>query len=152
MNPYKILAPVDFSDASLEALGRALFLAGKLQGEVWLLNVIPGPEGPKTDGPTDEEIVRDNLSGAFHERLTALEDPDPRLRAEGPKILIHRGKAADWILATAANEGVDLIVLGTHGRRGVARALLGSVAERVIREAQCPVLTCRASVREPART
>jgi nucleotide-binding universal stress UspA family protein len=83
-----------------------------------------------------EEFTRE-----AEQRLDAvLNDED---RAHAARTLVCSGDARSRILNHAAREHVDLIVMGTHGRKGAAHLFLGSVAERVVREASCPVLTVR---------
>jgi nucleotide-binding universal stress UspA family protein len=81
---------------------------------------------------------------------TALDGVGSRAQRSGVKVdtVLRHGPAWSEILAVAAETKADLIVMGTHGRRGLARALLGSVAEKVVRTASCPVMT----VREPGAT
>ncbi len=142
----KILCPVDFDDNSLAALDSAAEIAGKNAGTVFLLHVIPmvvQPMGmPPEVGLYDEqekvararlsEIEHERLAGVSHESMTCVGDPAPS------------------ILKMQRKLGADLIVIGTHGRRGLSRLFLGSVAEHVIREAPCPVLTIRNHAPETA--
>jgi nucleotide-binding universal stress UspA family protein len=87
--------------------------------------------------PLAEEWGRDELDRQLRRRTVPGLDPAPDYRLE------FADKAGDEILRVAAEDGCDLIVLGTHGRSGVGKLLLGSVAEQVVRRAACPVLTVR---------
>ena len=85
-----------------------------------------------------DQIIRDNQAAL--ERLAEQK----KCKANIGEVLLRTGDARDVINQTAKDLAVDLIVMGTHGRRGVSRALLGSVTETVVRTAPCPVLTVRA--------
>ncbi len=143
--PYKkILCPIDFEDNSMAALESATEIARREGGTVYLLHIVPKlvqPMGMPME--TDlyqvqeqaartklNEIARERLQGVAHELITCVGDPGPS------------------ILKTQRQLGADLIVAGTHGRRGLSRLFLGSVAEHVIREASCPVLTVHAPAAE----
>jgi len=143
MLPKSILVPTDLSDGAEEALDYALELAATLGATVHLLNVIGIPAlgvpelGVALTSSVIDSILRDNQMA-----LEALAD---RKRGIAPigEILLRTGDARDVICQTAKETHADLIVMGTHGRRGVTRALLGSVTDGVVRRAVCPVLTIR---------
>lgn len=141
----RILCPVDFSDCSEVALNEALFLAHGLGAEVevvhaWETPVVVRPdlvvwvEG--TAGPALAEIVKSHSEASMKQLLDKLA---PEHRERVTMQIVH-GPPAGTIVAYAKERGHDLIVIGSHGRTGVARLLVGSVAERVVREADCPVL------------
>lgn len=137
--PRKILVATDFSESSEEALDYAIGLASRLDAKVYLLNVI----GLPLLGVADVGIA---LSPAMIDALvrgnqTELERLVERRAPAKIQILLKTGDVRDVILATANEIGADLIVMGTHGRRGLGRALLGSIAEGVLRHAHVPVLT-----------
>jgi nucleotide-binding universal stress UspA family protein len=139
-----ILVPTDLSEDSEEALDYACELAESLGATLHLLNVIGVPAlGMPELGVALTAHVIDDL---VHDNLVALEKlaEAKRCRAHIGKVLLRTGDARDVINQTAEELGVDLIVMSTHGRRGVSRALLGSVTEDVVRTAPCPVLTVRA--------
>jgi nucleotide-binding universal stress UspA family protein len=134
-----ILVPHDFSETAQHALDFALDLAAALGAKVNLVfayDVLAYgfPEAPAMaiDTTQIERAAR-----------TELESLASRARRPGVAIewVVRKGPAWSEINAAAKDTGADLIVIGTHGRRGVARALLGSVAEKVVRTAPCPVLT-----------
>lgn len=122
--PRTILVPVDFSAYAEAALDYAVELAGKLEAKLYILNVI-------------DSMVRDSETALA--KLTEAH----RLKAQIADTLLRTGDARDVIIHTVEEVAADLIVMGTHGRRGVSRALLGSVAESVVRTSPCPVLTIR---------
>ncbi len=144
----KILVPTDFSDCADDALRLAQEIAGKFQGTITLLHVYQIPayplaEGTFVGGPqVTAEIVKDILAAlekAKQEAGTAV--PITTQIAEGVPYLE---------IARVAREGrYDLVVIGTHGRTGLRHLLLGSVAERVVRTAACPVLTVRGAGTQP---
>jgi nucleotide-binding universal stress UspA family protein len=135
-----ILVPTDFSACSDQALDYAIALAGKLDARVHLLTVIGIPAygvpelGVGVTAPMIDSLVRDNQTA-----LDKLADD----RKLGTQALVRAGDARDVILQTAEQLQADLIVMGTHGRRGISRALLGSVAEMIVRTSPTPVLTVR---------
>lgn len=150
MKVQTILFPTDFSDSANAALGRALFLAERFEAELHMLHALVlhefDPNNPEQHFPDAEDVLRGMFEIA-DSRLAGL------LKQHGRKPLTlrqvsRRGlSAAEVILDYAGEIDADLVVMGTHGRRGAARLLLGSVAESVTRHASCPVLTVRADAR-----
>ncbi len=145
MAPFrKILVPVDFSPHSEEATRVALQLARAFDAPVTLATVFQVPIYPLPEGAF---IAFPN---AYAEATVAagkrLEEVAAAARAAGPTtidIKVLEGVAFREIVAFAREGGFDLIVMGTHGRTGIKHALLGSVAEKVVRKAPCAVLTVR---------
>ena len=142
---YRIVVPTDFSTCSEEAWGVARRVAAMSKGELILTHVL-------AEAPLYREsvmtAVREVYDGARKWAASTLEQWVAKARAEGlnARSALRAGAAHQEIVALATDERADLIVIGTHGRGAIERALLGSVAERVVRLARCPVLT----VREPA--
>jgi nucleotide-binding universal stress UspA family protein len=137
----RILLPTDGSDHALAAARRAFDLARKYGATVHALYVIDTDTNLLTVSKSE---VRDSLrevgEDAGKQALGAVEE----LAAEfevGLDTTLREGTPDEEILAYAAAESVDLVVMGTHGREGVRRRLVGSVAERVVREATVPVMT-----------
>ncbi|HZP42147.1 MAG TPA: universal stress protein [Candidatus Binatia bacterium] len=130
----RIVVPTDFSVCSMRALQRAEALAQRLGAEVVLVHVDPSVVLGSEVAPARQDAVRRELDGIAAVLGTR------GVRARG---VVRAGAPAEEILAVAMAEGADLIVMGTHGRTGLAHALLGSVAEDVVRRALCPVLTVR---------
>jgi len=141
--PRNVLVPTDLGDGAEHALDYACELAAKLDATVHLLNVIGVPAlgvpelGVALTSSMIDAMVRDNQAA-----LDRLADAR-RTRARFGHIMLRTGDARDVIDQTAKELGCDLIVMATHGRRGIARALLGSITESVVRTAPCPVLTVR---------
>jgi universal stress protein A len=129
----KILCPVDFSQSSARALAFAERLALGLSAEIVLLHV---------SSTTHDYTVAGRTFPADTEAQQRLENLRPAAAVPVQRVL-HGGEPGKVICWLAENQNCDLIVLGTHGRQGLAHLLLGSVAEYVMRHACCPVLTVR---------
>jgi nucleotide-binding universal stress UspA family protein len=143
----RILVPTDFSSASDEALEYGKMLAARVGASLHVLHVI---EEPEIAGAWGSEIyvaelprIREAAQRAAEERLnqifTQTKGEDLQLSTE-----IADGHVARTIVEIARRRRIDLIVMGTHGRSGVAHWLLGSVTEKALRTAPCPVLAVRA--------
>jgi universal stress protein A len=140
----RILHPTDFSEHSAAAAQYASFLAQLCDAELHLLYVVEDSMGkipqPDLGFPAPGEVAR------------VRQDVWPQLRdvvgvglpdSDRITLATRLGPISDQIVACASDNEIDLIVIGTHGRRGVMHALMGSVAEAVVRTASCPVLTVR---------
>lgn len=137
----KILAPTDFSAYSNEALDYAAELAKQFGAEIVIVHVIES----MTYSVTDTFTVIDHLWSLEKTAGALLDNAAARVREQGVavKTRLATGGAAEEILKSAEEEKTDWIVLGTRGLSGVSRLLMGSVAEKVVRLAACPVLTVR---------
>ena len=134
MDAKTILCPTDFSPPSIEALVQAASLARRFGGRLIIVHVEKPPPFYDDLPPVEEQLrYRDELLACLHE--VAVPERDVPF---DHKLLV--GDPAAAIVRLAKEEKVDLIVMGTHGRSGLSRALLGSVAEAVVRRAPCPVL------------
>jgi len=143
MKSFRILVPTDFSDSALLALEHGIFLTKKFDGELVLLHVAELPTITIHDFPSDLfELAREGGMDRMGELLEKQEVALPPV-----KRVVLAGTpsepAADVIVEYAKTNEVDFIVMGTHGRRGMRRLLLGSVTEEVVRRSPCPVLTTR---------
>ena len=134
----RILVPVDFSESSLKALHYATTLASEFGSEIYLVNVV-------------QPFL---LSGDVFVDLAALQSTVQRNASREIQTLckgigvkchwkVREGGAAHEIVKEAKEINADLIIIGTHGRNGLPHALIGSVAERVVRLAPCPTLVVR---------
>jgi nucleotide-binding universal stress UspA family protein len=137
-----ILYPTDFSEHSDYAFQLACSLARDYGACLFVLHVLERPllayTGVMTAPPSPPPSAEERQ--AVQEKLHRIEPPDPTTRVEH---LLEEGDPATAILQVAQERKCDLIVLGTHGRGGLGRLLMGSVAEQVVRKASCPVLTVR---------
>lgn len=142
----KVLCPVDFSEFSKKAFEYALSLSTHYKAQLYVQHVIE---------PVTALFTYENLPGwreVYAEFRAGAEEALEKLIASGDgqqvraKTVLQVGDPADTILKFTQKEAVDLIVMGTHGRRGLDRLVTGSVTERVLRKAHCPVL----AVRKPA--
>lgn len=140
----KILFPTDYSACSRAALGYAISLASESSGEILILHVVE-PASPYLSPEPDTES--NPLREKFLEYLQALLSSKPQVTFEHRTVVASPVSA---IVETAEVETVDLIVMGTTGRTGVKRLVLGSVAEEVVRRAPCPVLTSKEACSELA--
>ncbi|MCG3113143.1 MAG: universal stress protein [Candidatus Manganitrophus sp. SB1] len=142
----QILVPTDFSSYATEALKEAVYLAQNLKAKITLLHVFESLF-PYTPPPS-----RGPHAGAYQwlQNLKREQEEELRVaaeivRKEGVQVapLFKEGLAHVEIIRTAQEIKTDLIALGTHGKKGLTHLLLGSVTERVTREAPCPVLIVR---------
>ena len=138
----KILVPSSFSPADNVSLEWALEFAGPLGASVFLLHIVQAHRSWDT--------VKGGFMGRLRrvatEKLDAMLETVPAQKRKGvSKFTRVKAFSRPWsgILSFVREEGIDMIVMGTHARKGVPRFFLGSVAERVIREAPCPVITVR---------
>ncbi len=137
---HTILHPTDLSEESAAAFRLANALARDYTARLVLLTAYP----PLLNWAEAVDRTRsDGVEEVLLAKLQAL-NPDPSVPVE---YLVEEGKPADMILVVAEETHADLIVMGTHGRGGLSRALMGSVAEAVNRAAACPVVTVRGQLR-----
>lgn len=148
---HRMLIPLDGSPCSEQAAEVGLALAGRLGATVWLTYVAyVGPEdGPQSDPQTEWAHTELHLGETLLEHWARV----AQTRGLTAQTRVERGRIPGAILRVADEAGCDLLVMGTHGRSGAGRLLLGSVAEAVIRHAQVPVLLVRAGTRsgQPAQ-
>jgi nucleotide-binding universal stress UspA family protein len=138
-----ILVPTDFSDCS----GRALALARGLTQQVEpahliLIHACFLPPESKTLADRDYESLLAEISQGATEELGRV-SADLREKGVSVELAVEQGSPETVVVDAAAERGADLIVMGTHGRTGLPQVLLGSVAERVVRTAPCPVVTVK---------
>lgn len=141
---YRIVVPTDFSDCSGEAWSVAKRLGATSGSELILAHVLT--EIPRfSEGFFVGESASKIEAAARKWAGASLQDLVAKARGEGldARFALRTGVPHDEIVTLAHDERADLIVIGTHGRGGMSRMLLGSVADRVVRLAPCPVLTVR---------
>ncbi|MEE9905646.1 universal stress protein [Chlorobium sp.] len=141
-----ILCPVDFSDASKKAVRYAHEFAVSMGASMFLLNVVE-PRPMAVDLSLNYIPLEEDLEKASTEDLDALKQG---LLDEGLKVesTVEIGNPADVILEKAADLDVNLIIMGSHGKKGLSRLIMGSVAETVVRKANCPVLIVKNDEKE----
>jgi len=141
--PKTILVPIDFSAGSTAALEYAIGLASRLDAKIHLLNVIGvqalGAEYGMPVAASTVELLLDANEQQLAKLIAANKD-----KASFAAPVREGGDPRTTIEAVVNRLGADLVVMGTHGRRGLKRILLGSVAEMVVRTSPCPVLLVRA--------
>jgi universal stress protein A len=138
----KILCPVDHSECSYLALKYAISLALKDEAKLYLMHVIDSrlydtemyKLSPYKLNEIDESKIRTDLMKSLPEGTTDVLEVET---------IVVKGVPFNEIINAATEISVDLIVIGTHGRTGISHVMLGSVAEKVVRKAPCPVLTVR---------
>jgi nucleotide-binding universal stress UspA family protein len=142
----KILCTTDFSDPSFKALIAADEFAKRFEASVMVLHVVEEipvlpalPTNPAIDVPLYQEKLKEMAMITLE---TVVKD---RFRKKvSPELIVEQGKAAEEIVKTAAEKGANMIIIGTHGETGFRHLVLGSVTEKVVRLAKCPVLTVHA--------
>jgi nucleotide-binding universal stress UspA family protein len=147
----KILCPTDFSEPSFEAVKVAKEWAAFFSAELLLLHVVSpapiipvGPDFVIPDLVVPEQELESSVNKSLAEMISTFGLNELKVRSQ---ILI--GNAADEIVRTAEKEQTDLIVIATHGRTGLNRLIFGSVAEKTVRMAHCPVLTVSGQLSRP---
>jgi universal stress protein A len=139
----KIVCPVDFSEFTDEILAYAVTIAKHFESELHLIHVIPNLNyfTPYESFLTPENLVaiERNIEGEvekdFDKIMKKFDFPFTRI--------IKTGVTFVEIIDYIKDQGIDLVVMGTHGRSGIEHILIGSVAEKVVRKSPCPVLTVR---------
>lgn len=137
-----ILYPSDFSKPSEYALQLACAIARDHKARVVILHVSPIPPafvGGELMLPVPSADYKEQIWESFRE----LQATEPRIRELRVETKVVEGDPAYEIVSAAKEIGADLVVMGTHGRTGLGRLIMGSVAEQVLRKAPCPVLTVR---------
>lgn len=139
----RILCAIDFSEASPLVAAYTKLLAQGLDAEVLVLYVAPSLSqyvGFHVPPSSIETFVKDIVQGADATMEKFLDENFAGVRVQGE---VATGYAAEEILNHAKDQKVDMIIMGTHGRKGIDRILFGSVAEKVVKAAICPVMTVR---------
>jgi universal stress protein A len=145
----KILVPLDFSEFTDEIVSVAVQLAHKFGSTLHLLHVIPNMDyfTPYESFLSAESLVK--IQRDIEKEVEKDMDAITKKITDVPvKKAVHTGVAFVEIVDHVRAEKIDLVVMGTHGRGGLEHILLGSVAEKVVRRAPCPVLTIRPASRK----
>jgi nucleotide-binding universal stress UspA family protein len=149
----RILVPTDFSDTATRALEHAIDAAHSFRASVLLLHVHSAPVIAMPDGGMISIPIPDELAirAQLEEGLAKLAAEVKSRGVSAVGTLLLEGSPWREILRASSERSCDLIVMGTHGRGGLGRLVLGSVAEQVMRAASCPVLAIGPNVAAPAR-
>lgn len=145
MNVRKIILPVDFSHADDQALILASSLAESWDARLLIVHV---EEPPLAYG--GGEMYYGLPEPRTADLVRMLEAIVPKVAGVAYEHRLITGEPSEAIVRLAENEAADMIVMGTHGRTGFSRLLMGSVAEAIVRTAKCPVLTLKQPAEEPA--
>ncbi|MFQ5686708.1 MAG: universal stress protein, partial [Candidatus Scalindua sp.] len=144
INIKNILCPVDHSDCSKEALKYAVSFAMKDNSKLYLLHVIDIRVFDESINAMTPQIPDDETLKQLKTKL--LDCIPEEMRGDmDVEALVIQGIPFVEIISTAKKNDIDMIVLGSHGRTGIAHMMMGSVSEKVVRKAPCPVLTVRKS-------
>jgi nucleotide-binding universal stress UspA family protein len=140
----RVLVPTDFSDSARHALTYGISFAREFGAELLLVHVVENlTVGYASDlFPVPMAEVFEEISGYARSELGKLA-AEARDKGVTVREIVAQGKPSEEIVRIAGEEQADLIVLGTHGKGMLDKALFGSTTERVIRKAPCPVLSCR---------
>lgn len=141
----RILAPTDFDDCSIPTVRYAAELAEKFGSELILMNVIQDLALALPDAVMPTPVPAPVITQLIEAAKTGLANlvASENLGRLKPRMEVRVGSPAGEIVAAAHDLKADLLCIGTHGRGGLAHFLLGSVAEKIVRQAPCPVLTIR---------
>jgi nucleotide-binding universal stress UspA family protein len=144
---HRILYATDLSSASEPAWGEAQRLGRLFGAEIVLLHVVAPPPFVPVEAYVPAQMYEDLLGSARRDAQERLDRVLGSVAGSGLKLRLRleEGQPASRILEVATQEPADLLVVGTHGRTGIERLLLGSVADRMVRQASCPVLTVRST-------
>lgn len=141
----RILVPTDFSEFSRPAVNYAVAMAERFGAQLHILHVVPDPAMLVPDAAV---FTVESMQGQSEKLVADAERmlqqiPEPSVGVQSITRAVRVGAAFMEIIEYAQSQQIDLIVLGTHGRSGFAHILMGSVAERVVRKAPCPVLSVK---------
>jgi len=139
----KILFPTDFSNASTAALGHAVMLAENFSAELTLFHVAVDERHMQQAHFPELEKAGDELEEMIEEQLAEITGAARPRRLAVKRVVRQNPEPVEEIAKYSAGENFDLLVMGTHGRTGMAHLLMGSIAESLVRVAPCPVLTVR---------
>ncbi len=138
-----VCCAVDFSEPSRLAMEQAVELVRRFGGALTLVHVQELPRAAATDLLAEPVGMADDLAEELARLMEGWRSDAERILGREVRTSILRGTPAAEIVRFARDRGFDLLVLATHGRTGLKRLVLGSVAEQVVRQAPCPVLVAR---------
>jgi nucleotide-binding universal stress UspA family protein len=137
----KILVAIDFSEHTSLVISKAINIAQNSLSKLWLIH-IAAPEPDFVGYQTGPQTERDYMAQKFRDEHRQIQDWAEKLRQKGIEAvgLLCQGPTVKTILREADKLAVDLIVIGSHGKSGLYKALVGSVSEGILKHAHCPVL------------
>lgn len=144
--PKSILVPTDFSEYADKAIKQAAEIAEVNNSKIYLLHVVHWPQQCVVDYCISNELIRDIYERSKKEATKKMQEEVAKISRSAKIDVVFEVKAGiphQEILKEQEEKKNDLIVIASHGRTGIMKVLLGSVAERVLREAKCPVLLVR---------
>lgn len=144
LNISRLLVATDFSASSKGALRTAVVLAKRLNARVVLLHAAEPSGSLQSEPLRADDLSKKHYAQQFRKLISAS-----RADEVIPDKVVITGDPVEVILDQAKHQKADLIIVGTHGRRGMKRLMLGSVAEAVVRRAACPVVVVKAQMRKP---
>ncbi len=144
MRIKRILLPTDLSEASISAFKYAKSLAEKYGASIYVLHILENLPPVLAIHALDLTVdrVEKNMEENARNQLEKIVKENLKTKAK-VQVFIRKGLVDDEIVKFADEKKIDLIVMGTHGRTGIEYTLLGSIAEKVVRKAKCPVLTVK---------
>ncbi|NPV91824.1 MAG: universal stress protein [Firmicutes bacterium] len=146
-DPKKVLVATDFSNFAEKVLETAESIATKYNASVYLLHVVDQNVSKSSDDYNlPDEVVERYKEQGMKNSFEIIKGQTEKLKSKGIETepVVMAGNPAEVILSEQAAKGADVIVMGSHGKTGLTRYMLGSVAEKVIRHATVPVLVVRA--------
>ncbi|MGB8543582.1 MAG: universal stress protein [Candidatus Acidiferrales bacterium] len=150
--PKLILVPIDFSDPSRAALDAAVNMASRLGSEILLVHVVPAiPDLPKNVSIFKEGQYDESLNEKAEKQLKELADLLAQKNIKARTQLGNANDVAMELIRIADSANADMIIIATHGMTGWRKIAFGSVAEKVVEEAECPVLVLRTKAATGAR-
>lgn len=147
----KLLVGVDLSEATDKVVKKAEDLAKVLSARVWLIHVTKpepadlystGQEPDFVGNEVDPQLIRDSMAKRFHSEHRQIQEIADRLRKAGldTTALLVQGATVETMLEEASKLGIDMIIVGSHGRSAMYKLLVGSVSEGIIHNSECPIL------------
>lgn len=140
---HKILVPIDFLQHTDHLMEYAVYIAKSFDATLYFVNVVENPHlyGDYDFPPPSMVLFNNEMVKMAEQKMNQLVDKS-RVVCPECEGKVCQGDVVDSIIAYAKDIGSDLIIIGTHGRKGLEKMWLGSVAERVIKRASCPTLSC----------
>jgi len=137
----KILCPITISETAPKLFRKTAFIAKGFNAEVHLLHVVRDINNPENTRFKFTTVISDNIEKAGKEMLADFSAPFISIFPNGCRLAVKKGIASEEIIKYVTSERIDLVVMGTHGRRKLNEIVFGSVANRVVKRCPVPVVT-----------